>query len=125
MTDVPRSPDEVLAGRDDVPSVDDDGPTFDAPWQARAFGLAVALCEQTGRDWASFQGRLVDHRDDVDPAELDAAVEDVYYRAWLAALEDLLVEEGLLARTELGRRQAEFSAGERDASEFVAGDVDH
>ena len=33
---------------------------FTAPWQARAFGVAVALCEQQGIDWEAFRSRLIE-----------------------------------------------------------------
>ncbi|MFC7165264.1 nitrile hydratase accessory protein [Halospeciosus flavus] len=121
-----------MTGRPDseTPRPGDDAPTFDAPWQARAFGLAVALTDETEGEgegegeerftWDSFQSRLV--------AEVEADRESgtdpdvVYYRQWLAALERLLVEEDVLEPGELTERVAEFEAGERDAHEFVDGD---
>ena len=98
---------------------------FDAPWQARAFGLAVAMYDHGDGDWSEFQGRLVDRLDRVDPVEMDADIENVYYSEWLESLEAAIVDEGICSREEIDWRQKEFTEGERDASEFVDGDTDH
>ncbi len=70
---------------------------FDAPWQARAFGLAVALNEGGAYPWVDFSARLSEviaegERSD-DPAE--------YYEQWLRALEAVAMEKGLLSESEL------------------------
>ena len=95
--------------------------SFDAPWQARAFALAVALTDRSDRDWAAFQSRLVDEIEAssaVDPDDPD----ETYYRQWLAGLERLLVEEDLVEPGALRDRVDEFAAGDRSAHEFVDGD---
>lgn len=99
----------------------DDGelPTFEAPWQARAFGIAVAFCRAHGHDFAAFQDRLIAHLDGVDEAAMNAHVEEVYYEQWLESLEVFLVEEGVVDEAAIDDRQAEFADCERDASEFV------
>jgi nitrile hydratase alpha subunit/nitrile hydratase accessory protein len=103
----------------------DDRPTFDAPWQARAFAVAVALTDEQ-YPWETFQRRLVEEveRDGVRDAvgEKDTDPERAYYEQWLRALERFVVEEGLLTSEEFHRRAAEFDAGDRDAHEFVEGD---
>jgi len=58
---------------------------FDAPWQAQVFGLTVALHEQGVFDWPVWAQTL--------GAELRNT--DVYWDAWLAALESVLVARGL------------------------------
>ena len=52
---------------------------FDEPWQARAFGMAVALLERDGRGWDAFRAHLV-------PA-IAADPEAPYYAAFVSALE--------------------------------------
>jgi hypothetical protein len=43
-------------------------PTFAMPWQARAFGVTVALYNDgDGFDWAAFQRRLIDAVEVTDP----------------------------------------------------------
>lgn len=107
-------------GEDDV--------VFDAPWQARAFALTVALRREDDFPWAAFQERLVAELEadrDVEAATGPGGVETSYYRAWLSAFERLLLEEDVLDGDELAERVAAFAAGERDASEFVVGEHGH
>lgn len=135
MSDAPDGPARPLPG---VEGDADDVPAFDEPWQARAFGVAVALAAGSGVggdggpegscDWSAFQSRLIaavgaDGGGDPGDGGIDpAAVDGAYYRQWLTALERLLDERGLLDPEEVAERAAEFAAGDRDASEFVAGD---
>jgi nitrile hydratase accessory protein len=112
---------------DDPPEPGEETPTFAAPWQARAFALAVALTDERDAEsltWDEFQSRLV-AAVDADPEGSDVDAEDpeaVYYRQWLTALERLLVERDVLDPGELLDRIGEFEAGDHDAHEFVAGD---
>jgi nitrile hydratase accessory protein len=105
-----------------TPESGDDAPTFDAPWQARAFALAVALTDEHPEEtltWDEFRTRLVEEvnaeREVCDP-------EVVYYRQWLTALERSLVEREILAPGDFASRVAEFEEGGRDGHEFVDGD---
>jgi len=68
---------------------------FEAPWQGRVFGMALAVVERLGVQWTEFQRRLI--------AEIAAHPDAPYYDAWLAALERLVVEHGLATADELGR----------------------
>ena len=52
---------------------------FDAPWQGRVFGMALALVERLGLAWTEFQQRLI--------REIAAHPDTPYYQCWLAALE--------------------------------------
>ena len=70
---------------------------FDAPWQARAFGLAVALNEANSYPWADFSTRLSEIIAEGERSEGPAA----YYDQWLKALETLAIEKGLLSEDEL------------------------
>jgi nitrile hydratase accessory protein len=113
--------DAAMAEVDDPVEVDGETATFDAPWQARAFGIAVALADREASDLTAFQERFVERLGEVDPEAMQADVEGTYYERWLEALEELLVEEGLLTEAELDERAAAFTEGERDAAEFVVG----
>ena len=114
-----------------LPELDGDGdepPAFHAPWQARAFAVAVALSEEGAYEWSSFQERLAAEIDrDDGPAVPDDAEssEGAYYRQWVAALERLLLADGVLDDAELADRAREFADGDRDASEWVAGEDGH
>lgn len=112
-----------------------DGPVFEAPWQARAFGLVVALQdEDDGFDWTAFQRRLIDevaepvddtHAPSVVFDDLGSLFEHTYYEQWLTAFERLLVEDGYLDPAEIEARAAQFADGERTAEEFVKGERHH
>jgi nitrile hydratase alpha subunit/nitrile hydratase accessory protein len=95
-----------------------DRPAFEAPWQARAFGVAVALTDETF-PWRAFQRRLVEETDDGSGS---GDPESRYYEQWLRSLERFVVEEVLLSAKPVANRTAEFEAGDRDAHEFVDGD---
>jgi nitrile hydratase accessory protein len=66
---------------------------FAAPWEGRAFGMALAVVERLGLDWSAFQRRLV--------AAIAEAPEAPYYACWTAALERLLVDHGVLSGADL------------------------
>ena len=82
---------------------DDDGPVFRAPWEAQAFAMAVLLHERGVFTWPEWTARLAD-----EIASATARGEDDdgrrYYQHWLAALEDLVAEKGLVADDELRAR---------------------
>ena len=65
-------------------------PMFDAEWQRRAFGLAVALSEFDHYSWDDFQGALIRTIDDWEK-QGDAARPWEYYDHWVATL-DMLVD---------------------------------
>jgi len=60
---------------------------FDEPWQARAFGLAIAVAQERRLEWEGFRRHLI--------AEVGQAPERTYWASWLSALEDWLGEHGL------------------------------
>jgi nitrile hydratase accessory protein len=78
---------------------------FQAPWQGRAFGLAVILNEKGAYPWDDFRSRLVDQV---------ATGQPEYYESWLNALESLLLARGIVTRDEVAQRAAEYQALERD-----------
>ena len=83
---------------------------FEAPWEGRAFGVAVAMNDLGLYDWDAFRQRLV-----AEIGEADArGDQSTYYERWLAALESLVLERGFMAPEELRRRTAEYLSGERE-----------
>jgi nitrile hydratase accessory protein len=91
----------ALMGEQTAPPRDNGELVFDAPWQARAFAIALATVERTGLAWDAFRLRLIDTIAD----EPDRP----YYDSWVVALEALVVSAGLTTRGELdsvdGRRE--------------------
>jgi nitrile hydratase accessory protein len=72
---------------DAAPPRDNGELVFTEPWQARVFALAVALVEKLDLPWDAFRLRLIDQ------IRLDP--ERPYYESWAAALESLVVDQGL------------------------------
>ena len=57
---------------------------FDAPWQARAFGIAVAIVEKLGLPWDAFRQHLME--------EIAADPQRPYYDSWGRALESMILD---------------------------------
>jgi nitrile hydratase accessory protein len=91
---------------------DDEGPVFNAPWEAQAFAMTLSLHAAgafTWREWA-----------DALAAELSVAAAhgepddgSHYYEHWLAALEKLVTKKGVVPAQELQRRLDEWDAAVR------------
>ena len=83
---------------------------FAAPWEARAFGIAVALNEAGVYPWRDFSQGLA--------AETAVAkhhgVPTSYYERWLQTLEKLAITQGLLTPAELDARTTEYARGAHD-----------
>jgi len=123
-TDAPDADVDDLLG--DLP-IDAEEPTFEAPWQARAFAVAVVLSDRYEGvySWTEFQENLIGEVQSAAGEERIEGSEAAYYEQWLRALERLVVEEELVDRDAVRRRVAAFADGDRDASEFVEGEHDH
>lgn len=78
---------------------------FAAPWEGRAFGLAVVLSDKGAYAWDEFRANLVEHI---------ASGGENYYESWLDALESVLLSHGIVTNDEMTRRAAEYEALERD-----------
>jgi nitrile hydratase accessory protein len=80
---------------------------FEAPWQSRAFGMAVALNEQGTFEWNAFRQRLID---EVGRSPADRE----FYASWVSAFERLVLERRMLTSDELTQRAAEFRSMQRE-----------
>ena len=106
-----------------APRLEHEGPTapprrngelvFEAPWEGRAFGLALALHERGLFEWEEFRCNLIRSIADWDrehtPDEAYA-----YYTHWLSALEQTLLARGLCRPGELDTRTRLFAARPAD-----------
>lgn len=81
---------------------------FEAPWEARAFALAVALNESGRYPWRDFSAELAAQ---IRRAE-EGGEDSGYYERWLRSLESLLLEKGLVGDGELQVRKAEIAAAD-------------
>jgi nitrile hydratase accessory protein len=76
---------------------------FSAPWESRAFGMAVSLSEAGAFAWPVFQAALVARIDAWETASAPGEPYD-YYQLWLAALEDVLSGVGAVGADEITAR---------------------
>ena len=103
MASSPRLGHGRLAGLPPLPR-DEEGPVFEAPWQAQAFALAVKLSEQGHFTWKTWARTLAD---ELAAAEARGEPGDGsrYYHHWVSALERLVVERGLSDSSALEARK--------------------
>ncbi len=100
------SPDTVraaaasLAGA--LPPMSGGEPVFAAPWEGRAFGLALDTVEQLGSPWEAFRERLI--------AALAEKPERAYYESWVVALERLVADHDLVTNADLAHERAAVAA---------------
>jgi nitrile hydratase accessory protein len=104
------SPD--ISGPPGIPR-DAEGPVFREPWEAQAFAMTVVLHERGLFTWREWTERLA--------AEIAAARDrgehddgSRYYHHWLAALEKLATDRGLVLADELARRRDEWDRAARE-----------
>ena len=83
---------------------------FEAPWEGRAFGVAVALRDEGRYEWGDFRDKLM-----IEVARAQGKPKAPgYYEQWLAALEKLTLEMGLISKEELDLRTRECIADQRE-----------
>ena len=84
--------------------IEDDSPVFREPWEARAFGMALALHERglfTWDEWAQALAAQIRAAQALGDPDLG----NTYYRHWLVAIEALVSAKGASSPEELGRYQ--------------------
>ncbi|WP_025769962.1 nitrile hydratase accessory protein [Thioalkalivibrio sp. HK1] len=98
----------AIADLESLPAIprDDDGPLFQAPWEAQAFAMVVALHERgvfTWQRWADALAREIASAD-------GSSKPKGYYEHWLAALEGLLAEVELISFEQREARRSQWEA---------------
>jgi len=104
-------PEELLAGTPLEKDV-----TFSAPWEARAFAMAVRLSESGLCTWNEFRRYLIAEIGRGDKVRAHGWVEDSggYYVYFLRALEDLLREKGIVDTSILETKMRAISEADHD-----------
>ena len=83
---------------------------FEAPWEARAFGMAVSLNEAGVYPWRDFSQGLAAET----AAAEQHAIPTRYYERWLETLAQLAIARGLVTPEELEARTAEYASAVHD-----------
>ena len=83
---------------------DEEGPVFEAPWQAQAFALAVKLSELGHFSWKTWARALAEEISAAD-ARGDPDDGSRYYHHWVAALERLVAGRDLIDLAALTERK--------------------
>lgn len=94
QADGPSLPNEIAVPRQNGELL------FEAPWEARAFGLAVALHDEGAFAWKTFSEAL-----SAEIAKAESAGESSgYYERWLRALNRVTTEGNLITTHEVEAR---------------------
>lgn len=83
--------------------------TFEAPWEKRGFGVAVALCEQGIVPFDDFRWRVAAAISTWERANYGGEEKFHFGERWVAALERLLIERGIVSKEEIDRRTAQLT----------------
>ncbi|HSS02508.1 MAG TPA: nitrile hydratase accessory protein [Kofleriaceae bacterium] len=97
----------------DLPRDEQGGPVFREPWQAQAFAMALRLHEAGHFTWTEWAAALAAQIQRAQAAG-DPDLGDTYYLHWLAALEHLVAQKGLVSVDELVRRKDAWAEAARE-----------
>ncbi|MBV8993191.1 MAG: nitrile hydratase accessory protein [Pseudonocardiales bacterium] len=78
---------------------------FAEPWESRAFGLTVTLYDAGAFEWSQFQAALIAQIAAWERGH-EAGECFSYYGCWLAALESVLTEVGMITTHDIADRAA-------------------
>ena len=82
-----------------------EGPVFNEPWEAQAFGLVIALHQRglfTWEEWASMLSAEIRHAQ----SQGDPDLGNSYYQHWLCALEKISVLKEFSSYPEMAERKS-------------------
>jgi nitrile hydratase accessory protein len=82
---------------------------FNAPWESRAFGIAIALHDAGAIDYEEFRTRLIAEIAENAPVPGTRDDGGAYYERWLDALQQVLIRQELVSEAELGKRTADIA----------------
>lgn len=103
---------ELRSAMPDLPCDDNVALVFNAPWEAHAFAMTLALHERgafTWPEWAEYLNQAIRHAQ----ASGDPDHGDTYYAHWLTALERISIAKGLVASDNLSVRRADWEQAAR------------
>lgn len=86
---------------------DEEGPTFNAPWEATAFAMAVRLSEAGHFTWGEWVEMFSDQIKKFEAAGVyDPAQDDGhhYYQIWIETLEAIIAAKGIFDKSAVDAR---------------------
>jgi len=86
---------------------DDEGPVFNEPWEAQAFGLVIALHQQglfSWQEWADVLSEEIKRAQSLGDPDLG----NTYYHHWLNALEKISLRKKVSNQDELSQRKQQW-----------------
>ena len=86
---------------------DSDGPVFNEPWEAQAFGLVIALHQAGLFSWEEWARALSSEIIKAQQAG-DQDLGNTYYQHWLNALESMARAKGFSTQAEMQQRKAQW-----------------
>lgn len=99
---------QVLNAIESVPR-NESGPVFNEPWEAEAFAMTLALYEKGLFSWPQW-AKVLSSEIELAQANGDPDLGDTYYLHWLAALERIVVEQGITSKDHLAGLYNEWNA---------------
>ncbi|MDQ7977542.1 nitrile hydratase accessory protein [Paraburkholderia sp. SARCC-3016] len=102
---------DLLAHLPELPR-DGNAPVFNAPWEAAAFAMTLALYRRGVFTWAEWAAYLHDAIRDAQSAG-DPDRGDTYYRHWLTALERIAAAKGCVTPAGLLERREAWDRAAR------------
>jgi nitrile hydratase accessory protein len=113
MSELDAMVDPVVVAMDGLPRQNGEL-VFEQPWEARAFGVAIALCREQGIEWEAFRSRLIDEIAAWEREHGSGPSDEWrYYERWAATLERLVLELGLVAEPEVAARAEQLAHADR------------
>lgn len=90
---------------------DTEGPVFGEPWQAQIFALVLSLYESgkfTWQEWADTLSQKIKQIEDTRSSFKSADYNELYFQAWLAALEEILIAKNVLQEQEMASMKSRW-----------------
>jgi nitrile hydratase accessory protein len=97
---------------------------FAAPWESRAFGVALALHDSGRIDWEEFRQSLIGEIRDWEAAHPSGEGWN-YYECWLRSLERVVSRKGLVGAEDLRARLAVLASRPAGHDHDEAGSHEH
>ena len=101
---------EVLEKSNTRPPRDNGALIFEAPWETRAFGMAVDLVDNGHMTWDGFRDHLVKEISDWESTPTNKRGTWAYYECWISALESVTIELNIVGQDEVNERSLAYAS---------------